>query len=337
MAYSSYLAGSPVTTLAPNQNWISDFSGMLDEQLNLMSDYFVITEELTVGSGSFTSVGVRILDGQDENTGVKLGDDWKKLVFYSNHSQVFTGYKFLFDSNYWIVSNANTIKSLLNSAVVRRCNDSLRWTDPDGNYYEETCAIEYVTSRSNNRISRDDPVTGLGNTTAYCQLNSKTNKIKENQRFLIGNSTNWRCFKVLANGIRNYLNNNTNDNNSCTILEITMETNQRNEELDNLTLGIADFYKYSTSGSVSNNIVVTPSNFDIITGGSQIFNVTKTGSFVFTINDALVPSSYYTFSSIDGNNFSVVNNHEYLDNYLNILCTGASGSRIVSVSLMGAW
>jgi len=128
------------------------------------------------------------------------------------------------------------------------------------------------------------------------------------------------------------------------MLTLEVGTSYVNEDTDDIVLGIADKYKYATSASSVNNIIVVPNSGDILQSGSQIFDVryysgsvALSGSFVFVVNDNNVPTDHYTFSTLSNNTFSVVNNEKYLDYPLSILCAGSSGSRIFEVNLKGDW
>jgi len=59
--------------------------------------------------------------------------------------------------------------------------------------------------------------------------------------------------------------------------------------------------------------------------------------FVFTVADANVPASSYTLSVVDGNSFSVTNDHYYLEYPLSIVATSGSHVEEVDIYLRGSW
>ena len=325
----------------PLEKFQFELQSKIDRDWNNASDRYVVGEETVFGSGVFNDIEVRLLHEVVSDTGIKLGDDFRKIVFKDITHARGLGILYNFAGSIWLTTNTDLTKTLTASTVCRRCNNTLRWVDENGNYYSEYCSIDYPISKANNKEGKEDPVVGQGNLPIIrCQLNSRTRKIKPNQRFLFGNVDNWTTIRILPVGIKNYMNNNTIDNDSCSLLELIGEVDFDNSSNDNLVLGIADFYKYSTSGSVSNSITVLPSNFDILESGSQVYTVSSSpvsGSFVFSIADNYVPTNHYIFTSLGGNTFSIQNLSAYFDSSLNINCIGVSGSRVVNINLNGAW
>jgi len=326
---------------------INQFQASLTDLFNVSSDVFDINEESVFASGSYVSIKVRITSAVDVLTQTRLGDDFKRILFSDINHPVYVGMKYSFSDNTWIGWNIENIKTLTSSITVRRCNNVLRWMSSSGSeIYSEPCAIEYEIAGTDNNISSDNIVTPNGLVKVYTQQNSKTNTITENQRFLFGSPTNWVCFRVQGGGIRNFLNQKTVDNTSSQLLMLKMDTNYTNNDTDDLINGIADFYKYTSSGSSTqiNNIVVSPNDGIILEGENQTFDVryysgstVLSGSFIFSVSGSMVPNNNYTFSTLSANTFNVTNNTMYLDYPLNILCSGSSGSRIFEISLSGEW
>jgi len=343
MTYKYYLPSlSPPTTASAIL--VENFQALISEQFAVATDIFTIQEEYVFASGSYVTLQVRVNGAIDQITGEKLGDDFKTFLFEDASHPIDMGRKFIFDNNYWITYNTEKTKNLAASCTVRRCNNVLRWSGSDGTIYQEPCSIEYKTNNPRNNLTKDSYITPGGYMAIYCQLNDFTKNIKEGQRFLFGNPTNWVCFKVFGGGIRNYSNLKTSDNTSAQLLKVEAETNFVNEEYDDLLLGIADKYLYATSASIVGSISILPASGDILESGSANFNaiyysgsVATSSSFVFSINDNYVPTDHYTFSIIDGNNFVVTNNERYFDYPLSVLCQTGSGSRVFEISLRGAW
>lgn len=334
---------------APKQQWRTGFQALLTEQFENASSYQEIYEETVFGSGDFYKTGVRINRAINSSNGEKLGDDFKQILFRDLDHATGIGYKYYFDDNYWITAFSEIIMSLGATCLVRRCNTRLRWMGTDGVYYEEPCAIEYKISRPRDSMGTENPVLPQGFVDVYAQLNDRTRLIKSNQRFLFGPPENRICLKVFGTGIQNALNQQTLDDTSSRLVTYSMGGNYVNKDTDDLELGIADKYLnigYFTSASMANNysVIINPPNCNILESGSAVYNVQYyqglnpvSGSFVFSVSGSAVPVASYAFATIDGNNFSVVNNSKWLDNTLDIVATGASGSRIFNIGLRGAF
>lgn len=297
----------------PSDIWLDGFQSFIDSQFYNAPDAFIIQEELNIGQLNFQNVEVRINRGINTYTGEKLGDDFKQLIFRDLAHATSVGYKYYFDDNYWIVVNSEIIKNFAASCIVRRCNNVLRWVDEYGNYYEEPCSIDYKLNESRDIISTKDPVTPKGYIEVYCQSNERTRKIFGNQRFLFGSKNNRIGFKVFGDGIRNFLNQKTYDDDSSAILVLTMGGNYVNRETDDIVNGIADvnnlIYNLSmspnyVSGSVSNsfqlNPYVTYNGISVsvpltyFSSASSIATVSSSGLVSMISNGSAVISAYMT-------------------------------------------
>lgn len=282
MAYKYFLSGSPITTYPPNTGWRNNFNSFLDADFYNSPNVYTILEETVFSSGSLVDVDARVTTAISNDTGMKLSDDFKQLLFKSDHTTGL-GYKYYFENNYWIVTNVNVIKSITVTALVRRCNNVLRWTDQNGIIYQEPCVIDYKIASPNNNTT--DPITPEGTIHIFAQQNYKTNKIKENQRFLFGNENNWMCYRVYGGGVKNYLNNTTIDNDTSTVMELVLGKNSVNEDTDDLVNGIADANKIVFS------LVTSPSS--IVGGAGDSFELES----VVTLNDLIVSKNVLYSSS----------------------------------------
>jgi len=120
----------------------------------------------------------------------------------------------------------------------------MRWIDEKtGAYYEEPCCVEYLVKEPRDYYTQGSAFSTPGGFLhIYAQLNSKSNLINENQRFLFGNHEHWTCYKVVGTGINDFTNTETYDNNSAKLLVIDMIANFVNPELDDVINGIADVH-----------------------------------------------------------------------------------------------
>lgn len=296
MSYSYYLSGSPTYLDTPKNEYTSAFQALLNDQFNLSPTYQIIQRETSLGSGSYANVEVRVNKSVNSQTGQKLGDDFKTILFKNLSASDSLGHLYYFDGNYWLVVFSEIIKNIGASVMVRRANNRLRWIDTNGKTYSHPVALEYEVSRPRDSTMKD-MVLPSGYITAYCQLNNDTKTIKSNQRFLFGPASNRVSLKVFGTGLRNFLNQQTMDDESANLLQLTMGGNYENEDTDNLTLGIANYYKYaytlslsptSISGSAGNIYQIVPT---ITLNGTQTtkpINFISSSSAVATTGSGLV-------------------------------------------------
>ena len=117
MVYKYYASGSPYSGLLPNDSFKSNFSALLNYQFSNATTYYIIQEESALASGSFVDVGARILSAVDAQTGEKLGDDYKKLIFGNLSHDIRVGHLFYFSDNYWIATFSEAIQSFTPSCT----------------------------------------------------------------------------------------------------------------------------------------------------------------------------------------------------------------------------
>ena len=232
-------AGKPTD---PKSGYIDLFQETLNNQFYNASNWWTISEEATNGSEIFEDVDVRITHVINSETGLKLGDDWKALLFKDVSHSTQLGKLYIFDSNTWLTINTELVKNLTGTCTVRRCNNTMRWIDEaTGIFYQEPCCIEYLVKEPRDYLTSGSPfATPGGFLHIEMQLNERTNLIRENQRFLFGNPGHWTCYKVIGTGLGDFKNQVTYDNNSAQILSVDLIANFVNDELDDITNGIAD-------------------------------------------------------------------------------------------------
>ena len=254
----------------PKDDYIELFQQTLNSQFYNSSDWWTIQEETDIDSKEYADLDVRINHVVDTETGVDLGDDWKHLLFKEITHELALGKHYKFDDNIWLTINTEYIKNLAASCVVRRCNNTLRWIDePTGEYYEEPCCIKYELKEPRDYSTGGSPFeTPGGFMHMWTQFNDRTNKIRQNQRFLFGNPGHWTCFKVIGSGLNDFRNDITENNISARLLVLDLTADFVNDELDDITNGIArvntNVYtialdKVTAEGKVGDTIQLTAS------------------------------------------------------------------------------
>lgn len=317
MAYDYFKSLSPITYDSIKERFEFELEQLIDEQFLMASTVCTIQEETSFGSDEYQDVVVRVNRGINILTGQKLGDDFKTILFKNQDHNVILGSLFYFDDNYWITYNIEKIKNLVTSIMVRRCNNVLRWVDENGTSYSEYCSIDYAVKRPVDSKRASDPVTPNAFILVYSQLNNNTRKIKSGQRFLFGNTENWVCFRVYGGGVQNFLNRETTDNESASLLQLTLGTDYVNESTDNLTLGVADYldviYTFSASpvfyeGKTGDSFQINP-NLEVNGFSSDIdIEFSTSASYIATVDTdgivELVDSGLATISMWVSNNTS---------------------------------
>jgi len=257
MAYTSYQSYISNVAATPKADWTDDFQQFVTEEFYNSSSWFTIQEETSFASGSYQNVDVRINYVFNPTTGQNMGDDWKLLMFPTITKQVDYGAMFLFDNNYWVTVNVENKKNLTSTCIVRRCNNTLRWQDESGGgIYMVPCVLDYVIQENRNYASAQSAIVNpSGILNIISQLNSKSNKIVANQRFLFGNADNWTAYKIFGGGINNFNNLQTLTNSSTGILKLTAGVDFVNDQTDDLVNGICDInenvYTIDVTGSLN--------------------------------------------------------------------------------------
>lgn len=316
---SSSLISNAGYSGSPSQYYKTELQNKINLEWPYASDIYQILEESPFSSGSYVHTEVRINHTPISTTGEKLGDDWKELIFKDITHSRGIGYKYQYDNNYWLTINSDIYRKVTASTTVRRCNNSLRWIDEYGNLYTEPCVIEYKI-QSNKDYGKGNFPIPEGFIQIYCQLNPNSRKIKPNQRFLFGNTDNWTAYKVYGDGVRNFLNNQTMDDDSTPLLMLTMGANYINEGADDLVNGIAEVnrivYTISTSpssvlGSVGDIIDFNSIIYlnDVPTDKEVTYSIISSGSGAMSGSSlTLTNSGSFIVSSCMINNTSVYKN-----------------------------
>lgn len=219
------------------------FQEVVTERFYNAPNVYTVKEQDAIGSEVYSDIDVRINRGIGVYTGRNLGDDWRLLIFQNVDHPIIMGKKYLFDNNYWLTFNTETYNNFAVSCMVKRCNNVLRWIDEDGIRYNEPCIFDLLIARARDQMSSDDLVNLQGYINVYAQLNQKTQKIRENQRFLIGNSEHRVGYKVFGGGVRNFINGVTYDDYSASMLMLTMGGSHVNESTDDIINGYAGAFK----------------------------------------------------------------------------------------------
>jgi hypothetical protein len=250
-----YEAYNKARTTTPKEKFINDLQAIYEQSFENAPNVFYdeIAVEKTYGSNEFQAIPmVRVDSIVNFNTGIVLGDDFKMFIFMPDFPKPVYGMKFKWNDDYWLVINTNNNESTTVSAEVRRCNNILRFFDDKGNKIIEPCIMDY-TLRFTKNIENTPIMVSNNEQKIWCQRNTKTVKIKPNDKFLFGAPEQRVAFRVYASGIKNTQNTITGDDLSPTLTEFYMEHYQINPELDDLVNGYANAYSNQFDIRINNS------------------------------------------------------------------------------------
>lgn len=228
--------------LPPEEQYREDYVEMYDLLFaNAPNAFRDIEIERKYGTKCFMPTRARV-DAviSDVATGLKVGNDFKHFVFPPNNPRLAMGDLIRWGKNYWLVTSTNDYGSISNGCVARRCNNVLRWMDEEGNIFVEPCCIDYQIGENMDYKGKELSLTS-GFLRVWCQKNDNTITIMPNKRFLFGVKNNPRAFRIAADGIRNFLNTETEDNYSKSLLELSFAGDYFNSEVDSAEFMIADY------------------------------------------------------------------------------------------------
>lgn len=256
MAYKYYPVYLDKLAKSPKNDWIDDAQALVDDQFYDSSDWYTIQEETSFASGEYQDIDVRINHVVSTTTGANRGDDWKKILFKDLSKSIQVGAMFIFDSNYWIVVNTDSLSTTGSVCTVRRCNNTLRWIDGAGAKHSVPCVLDYSIQENRDYASATSKVVSpSGLLEIISQLNTITNSIKSSTRFLFGNPDNWTGYRVQGGGIHNFLNPTTETFSTTGILKLTLGVTQINESVDDLVNGYANQTENNYTISLNNSSI----------------------------------------------------------------------------------
>jgi hypothetical protein len=231
-------------SMSTNSNYSNSYSdyarNTLQEKINsdflYAADIYDIEEEISIGALEFQTITVRIVHILKNNIGIKVGDDFKELIFSELNHIVGLGLRYRFDDNIWLTINSDYYHYPTISVVIRRCNNVLRWRDIDNSILQEPCIIDYKINE--NAFDQNDKIIiPEGDIQVIAQYNDNSKKIRIDDRFIFGD----QAFRVRS--INNFINKFTYDNESPKLLYLTM-TKDNNSPYDNTTTDVSNSNNY---------------------------------------------------------------------------------------------
>ena len=219
---------------SPKEDIEKQMQELVNEQFIVSSSYAPQVEvEKAFGTLEFEKIEARVTHLIDSATGLRVGDDFKKITFRDLNYHPPMGGRYRFDNNIWLVYATDNINSTTSSCYVRRCNNTMTMLDKYGNIHQEPCYIDYKPTKTSvgefDRLSL--PFTKQ---VMYCQLNEWTKNIGINNRFMFGSDVFKITDRVRFNRTETFNDDTMNTN------RYYMDYDNLNE-FDNVELGIADY------------------------------------------------------------------------------------------------
>ena len=290
-AYLESIAQEPV------DYWNELNQEAINDTWNDTSTVAIVEGQVTNGGIIFEDESVQLNSVIEPSTGENLGDEYKKMIYkeYTTTNK-WLGKYYKFNDYTWLVTNTNTKVGYINTAILRRCNNWLKWIDSNGILYSWECVFKRNLT-STNVDEGSNGVFQIGaDTIIQVQKNSETNSIKYNQRFIFDGS----AFQVQQ--INNHI--------SETYLELYMFATQTqpNDDLVNNIAGGSEEITPTT-----NEIKILPEITKLLKDELITFTVYKyvngvANNDTFTISaSGPISGTNYTLTIIDGNNFTIKN------------------------------
>lgn len=216
---------------------MESFQSKINNKYNDTTSLMEIEEEFPYGSGEFRKLICRVVSVRTVETGTKMSDSYKKIIFKEQTHPKDVGHLYRFLDNYWIAHNTNTLSGATDSIVIRKCNNIMRWIDSDGILRETPISFDEDSFYLTNEIKQEtDRINGYRK--AIIQRNNITKQIKSNQRFIFGS----QCLKLSGAGVNDFLNTATSDDNSPSVIKLNFEYDYVNKYTDDLEHKIANAY-----------------------------------------------------------------------------------------------
>lgn len=318
----------------PANTWKDNLQASINYSFENSSSFNTIEEETTFGTQSYSGINVRVVHIVNSSTGAKVGDDWKEIIFQNMEHPKGMGFRYSFDENIWLTVNADLYKYVTASTVIRRCNNTWKYVDTNGEIIEEPCVIDYVFTSTN--FDYDEAViTPKGDLFVALQANSASKKIKINDRVVFDG----QAFKVTA--INTFGRLKTFDSSSTAILyfDITKDAVANDDDLIN---NIANTTRYSSVVEIvgSDIVTISPTDLSLLKGTSQTYsvyryinNVQQPDSFVFSATGEV---GTYECTTVNGNSFTVSNLNKSITPVV-VTCVSGLITEQFSIQLKGAW
>ena len=308
----------------------------IDETKEFASDTFEIEVENVPGTMEFDPIVCRVCHAINPKIGLQRGDDFKELKFFELDYPNGIGTRYRFDDSIWITVNTDNTKYTTKSNVIRRCNNVLKYINPEGEIIEEPCIIDYAVKYSNVYYNdKLDIPQGTMIITAQNNINAK--QILINDRFIFDS----QVYKIKSKN--DFLRETTYERGGAALVRFEAIYDVVAPD-DDFELGIASMNKYkevyNPDAEKNKRIVITPDVDCIMEKEEVVFSCYLYNGYnktdeIFDITCESIQNSYYTFTVIDGNHFSIKNNKMNLSQIVTIKCKTGDYEKECNYQLRG--
>lgn len=313
----------------PVEDWRELMQKSIDDKWDDSSTLMTVQGQTEVGGATYAAESVYVNSVINPSTGESFGDEYRKMFYktYNNaDSNKWLGKMYQFEDSYWLTTNTNTAIGAVTSAILRKCNNVLKWYDTSGILHEWEC----VFTRNISGTAFDYGTQGIPQVDGSCkilvQLNAETKTIPFNQRFLFDG----HAFQV--HQIDNHY--------SPTLMTLYIFETQI-QKGDDLVNNIA--WNNNSGGVISTEIKILPNTTKLYIGETVSYSVYNYVNGVpnqdtFAITASGVDNSIYTLTVADGNHFSITSmGHSALP--LTVNCKNNTDDKTLQMQIVlgGAW
>lgn len=298
----------------PNQMYRDLEQAFITQQWDNTSTRFCIKEQ-KMQNGQFDWLNFKSIDVWinyavgDTTTGLKNGDDFRKLSFECIDHDTIRGRYYLFDDNYWITTFTNQYDALGQEIIVRRCNNALRIVDPEnGAIFSAPCVVDYDMSSPSVQVS-SNILTPNNHAVVIVQANANTLRLfKTNTRYILGG----RPFKLYG-----YQNTMLKDLNTpmptLLYLDLYLDEIHANDDIQN---------QLAYNGEYDYQINIVNGNMNLKQGATGLLeaNVLLNGIEVDKIIEWSVDKEGQSVVALSGNNYTII---------------GETGQAVITAKLLG--
>jgi hypothetical protein len=281
-------------TQTVGENIATSFQDLIDERFESSTSLTTIQEQETNGGTTYKNLRARVCHTINTNTGENFGDQWRKIIFKTPTYPKDLGYMYKFGGHTWLATNTDTRTNLSGHAIVRMCNNTIKWVSKVDNTTLLTwdCVFTNQITNTSFDYGAKDVVQVSADILVLVQRNPETNQITYNDRFIFDG----QAFQV------NQVNNHISE--TYLILKMIETQVLPNDDLENNIAGAQNL------PPVTDDIKILPNVLNIIVGDTQVYTVYNYNdslplAHTFTITASGLGATYYTLTAPVGNSFSV--------------------------------
>ena len=206
---TTYLLSQTPKNLVKDNYWLRELQDKVDADWRFRPNRVDVEEEIAPGTEEFTPLEV-VIQSVRTDSGTKVSDDWRRLVFRDIFSKRRIGQRYRFSYNFdlteqdekksiWLAVNQDSASPTAQQ-VINRCNGTLGsiWVDENGNntyHYEPVVQTTDLKTYAMyfNQVALDPS----GTIIVLAQHNKYTKDYYINQRFVIGYDAVYKVVNII--------------------------------------------------------------------------------------------------------------------------------------------